>query len=269
MAKLGHTGENYVYLDEWAHDPGHGGLPEDGGRHDVADRWEWGTSTATARPTCSGETSPPARTTSTDGRLRSSLPRVPQGRWRQNWGGGVGNINGDGKSDILWRNSTTGENYLYPMNGDHDSGHGGLPADGGGPELAGEGHGGLRRRRQGRRALEERRRAGRTTSTRWTAPRSSPPRATCAPCRSSTGRSRTRPGKAVRTEATEMRPLRSRWMRRVTFWPLAPSAGPVSTVTSLSSSSPVPTARSGRGGRQLLGQMGDGTTGLDRRSPAQ
>ena len=28
-----------------------------------------------------------------------------------------GDLNGDGKADILWRNSSTGENYLYPMNG--------------------------------------------------------------------------------------------------------------------------------------------------------
>jgi len=30
---------------------------------------------------------------------------------------GVGDFNGDSKSDVLWRNSTTGENYLYPMDG--------------------------------------------------------------------------------------------------------------------------------------------------------
>jgi hypothetical protein len=30
---------------------------------------------------------------------------------------GVGDMDGDGKADILWRNSDTGENYLYPMNG--------------------------------------------------------------------------------------------------------------------------------------------------------
>src|SRR3954463_11387593 len=30
---------------------------------------------------------------------------------------GRGDFNGDGRSDILWRNVTTGENYLYPMNG--------------------------------------------------------------------------------------------------------------------------------------------------------
>jgi hypothetical protein len=30
---------------------------------------------------------------------------------------GIGDFDGDGKDDVLWRNSTTGENYLYPMNG--------------------------------------------------------------------------------------------------------------------------------------------------------
>jgi hypothetical protein len=30
---------------------------------------------------------------------------------------GVGDFDGDGRADILWRNSITGENYLYPMNG--------------------------------------------------------------------------------------------------------------------------------------------------------
>ena len=30
---------------------------------------------------------------------------------------GTGDFNGDGRADILWRNSSTGENYLYPMNG--------------------------------------------------------------------------------------------------------------------------------------------------------
>jgi Ca2+-binding RTX toxin-like protein len=35
-----------------------------------------------------------------------------------NWGiAGTGDLNGDGKSDILWRNSSTGEDYLYPMDG--------------------------------------------------------------------------------------------------------------------------------------------------------
>src|SRR5882762_7232847 len=27
----------------------------------------------------------------------------------------VGDYDGDGKSDLLWRNASTGENYLYPM----------------------------------------------------------------------------------------------------------------------------------------------------------
>jgi streptogramin lyase len=36
----------------------------------------------------------------------------------QNWQvAGIGDFDGDGKDDILWRNSVTGENYLYPMNG--------------------------------------------------------------------------------------------------------------------------------------------------------
>jgi hypothetical protein len=30
---------------------------------------------------------------------------------------GVGDLDGDGRSDIVWRNSATGENYLYPMIG--------------------------------------------------------------------------------------------------------------------------------------------------------
>jgi hypothetical protein len=28
-----------------------------------------------------------------------------------------GDYDGDGKADLLWRNSSTGENYLYPMDG--------------------------------------------------------------------------------------------------------------------------------------------------------
>jgi len=30
---------------------------------------------------------------------------------------GIGDFDGDGKADILWRNSASGQNYLYPMNG--------------------------------------------------------------------------------------------------------------------------------------------------------
>jgi len=29
----------------------------------------------------------------------------------------TGDYDGDGKADILWRNVSTGENYLYPMDG--------------------------------------------------------------------------------------------------------------------------------------------------------
>src|SRR5712691_2962126 len=36
----------------------------------------------------------------------------------QNWQvAGIGDFDGDGKDDILWRNSVTGENYLHPMDG--------------------------------------------------------------------------------------------------------------------------------------------------------
>src|SRR5207245_74916 len=36
----------------------------------------------------------------------------------QNWQvDGIGDFDGDGKADILWRNSVSGQNYLYPMDG--------------------------------------------------------------------------------------------------------------------------------------------------------
>src|SRR5205809_2794953 len=35
-----------------------------------------------------------------------------------NWNvAGIGDFDGGGKDDILWRNSAAGENYIYPMNG--------------------------------------------------------------------------------------------------------------------------------------------------------
>jgi hypothetical protein len=30
---------------------------------------------------------------------------------------GIGDYDGDGKADLFWRNSLTGENYVYPMDG--------------------------------------------------------------------------------------------------------------------------------------------------------
>jgi hypothetical protein len=42
------------------------------------------------------------------------LRTVPDPAWRIV---AVGDFDGDGKSDILWRNSSSGENYLYPMDG--------------------------------------------------------------------------------------------------------------------------------------------------------
>jgi chitodextrinase len=46
----------------------------------------------------------------TEGYIRS----VPGPNWQV---GAVADFNGDGRADILWRNVSTGENYLYPMNG--------------------------------------------------------------------------------------------------------------------------------------------------------
>jgi len=37
---------------------------------------------------------------------------------------GIGDFDGDGKADILWRNSSTGENYIYLMNGTTIAGEG-------------------------------------------------------------------------------------------------------------------------------------------------
>ena len=46
----------------------------------------------------------------TEGYLRS----VPSQNWRI---AGIGDFNGDGKDDLLWRNTVTGENYVFPMVG--------------------------------------------------------------------------------------------------------------------------------------------------------
>jgi hypothetical protein len=47
---------------------------------------------------------------STEGYIRT----VSDSSWQI---GGVGDFNGDARADILWRNSVTGENYLFPMFG--------------------------------------------------------------------------------------------------------------------------------------------------------
>jgi hypothetical protein len=46
----------------------------------------------------------------TEGYVRT----VPDPQWRIV---AVGDYDGDGKSDLFWRHSATGENYLYPMDG--------------------------------------------------------------------------------------------------------------------------------------------------------
>src|SRR5687767_4373604 len=42
------------------------------------------------------------------------LRAVADQRWNI---AGIGDFNGDGTADLLWRNSATGENYVYFMNG--------------------------------------------------------------------------------------------------------------------------------------------------------
>jgi hypothetical protein len=37
---------------------------------------------------------------------------------------GIGDLDGDGKADVLWRNASSGENYAYVMNGTAISGEG-------------------------------------------------------------------------------------------------------------------------------------------------
>src|SRR5437879_7826427 len=56
-------------------------------------------------------------TTTTGGSLRTQADL--------NWQvAGVGDFNGDGRADILWRNSSTGENYVWLMNGTTITGKG-------------------------------------------------------------------------------------------------------------------------------------------------
>src|SRR5947199_226421 len=46
----------------------------------------------------------------TEGYVRT----VPDQSWQV---AGIGDFNGDGHADVLWRNSSTGENYIYIMTG--------------------------------------------------------------------------------------------------------------------------------------------------------
>src|SRR5438034_4053804 len=44
----------------------------------------------------------------------SSINAVGDQAWQVK---GIGDFDGDGKADILWRNAVTGENYIWLMNG--------------------------------------------------------------------------------------------------------------------------------------------------------
>ena len=113
------SGENYVYLmDSLSIKPGEGYLRTvadlawqvvgvgdfDGdGKADIL--WRNSSSGQNYVYFMEGRTIKPA-----EGYLRT----VADKSWQVK---GIGDFDGDGKSDIVWRNSATGENYLYPMNG--------------------------------------------------------------------------------------------------------------------------------------------------------
>jgi len=112
------SGENYVYLMNGTSIAGEGYLRTvaDQNWHvvGVADFDGDGRSDILWRNSSTGDNYmyPMAGLTilATEGYIRS----VSDQNWRVE---GVADFNGDGRSDILWRNSSTGENYMYPMAG--------------------------------------------------------------------------------------------------------------------------------------------------------
>ena len=75
---------------------------------------------------------------------------------------GTGDFNGDSKADIAWRNASTGQVYVWLMDGTTLASHGAVftLADANWKVAR---HRGLRRQRQGRPAVAERRSRARTT----------------------------------------------------------------------------------------------------------
>ena len=113
------TGENYVYLMD-----GLAIRPDEGYIRSVADQnWQVvstgdfngdGKASVLWRNSATGENyvypMNGLEILPTEGYIRT----VADQNWRIV---GTGDFNGDGFSDILWRNVATGENYMYPMNG--------------------------------------------------------------------------------------------------------------------------------------------------------
>ena len=102
--------------------------------------------------------------------LQSGTFLTPSALADVRWGmSGTGDFNLDGKPDILWRHSTSGEIVVWFMNGSVlQSGHVPDPAGLHGRELADRGHGGLQRRREDGHPLAARGVRARTWCGSWT-----------------------------------------------------------------------------------------------------